>query len=208
MIDLPAAAGTFVFALVHSGLASRAVKHRISTWCGPGWHRPLFIVVAAACTVVLAWTVFGHPSPMVWQVDGMPAVALRLGQALCLLLALDCARRIGFAHVLGLAALRARFRGEAVRPEEPEAQGPRHGPGGMQATGLFRYSRHPLNLLPIPILWLQPTMTAAMASAFAVATVYFIVGSWHEEVRLRSRFGADYERYRRSGPGFLLPWRR
>jgi protein-S-isoprenylcysteine O-methyltransferase Ste14 len=35
------------------------------------------------------------------------------------------------------------------------------------------------------------------------ATVYFIIGAMHEERRLLSVFGEEYERYQRNVPGIL-----
>ena len=71
--------------------------------------------------------------------------------------------------------------------------------------GPFRYTRHPLNLAPLPVLWLNPVMTANLAVFNLAATVYFVAGSWHEEQRLRAAYGDAYEEYRRSGVPFYLP---
>ncbi len=41
--------------------------------------------------------------------------------------------------------------------------------GGAQGVG----SRHPLNLAPVPLLWLNPRMTRNLAVFSAIATAYF-----------------------------------
>src|ERR1043165_3691630 len=132
---------------------------------------------------------------------------MRAGQGICLLLMIDCARRVGIAAMLGVPGLVAWWKGQALCPREPEAQGPKVEGSGVVAGGLFRWSRHPLNFLAIPLLWLQPVMTEDMMSACALATVYLVVGSWHEELRLLRLYGAPYRRYRESGVAFLVPWR-
>lgn len=78
----------------------------------------------------------------------------------------------------------------------------------MRATGPFLRSRHPLNAAPIPILWRQPRMTRNRFAVTLLATASFALGSRHEEARLCAEHGPDYERYRRSGAGFLFPRRR
>lgn len=209
-IDVPAAAATAAFAIVHSALASSRAKMLAGRWWGDAfriaWYRPLFILIAAVATAALAVAVFGHPSPVRWRVDGVEALGMRLLQLICLLAAVDCARRIGFGHVTGVAAAARWVRGDGAH-DEPEAQGPRILGDTMRGTGLFRWSRHPLNVLPVLILWLEPTMTDAKISAFSVATLYFILGSYHEERRLLARYGTVYADYCRSGPGFFIPWR-
>jgi protein-S-isoprenylcysteine O-methyltransferase Ste14 len=55
------------------------------------------------------------------------------------------------------------------------------------------------------VLWLNPRMTANLAVFTTLATVYFVVGSIHEEQRLLAAHGDAYEEYRRSGVPFYLP---
>jgi hypothetical protein len=48
-------------------------------------------------------------------------------------------------------------------------------------------------------------MTVKLLAFNLAATVYLIVGSWHEEARLRAAYGRPYERYRDSGTPFYWP---
>jgi protein-S-isoprenylcysteine O-methyltransferase Ste14 len=200
-----------VFAAVHSLAASLMVKNLVASWCGERaraiWYRPMFLLQSLACTTLLVYVIAGRSSLPVWSIDSPWAWGMRVGQGFCLLLMIDCARRVGFAAMLGVPGLAAWWKGQVFCPREPEAQGPRMDGSEVAAYGLFRWSRHPLNFLAIPLLWLQPVMTEAMLSACALATVYLVIGSWHEEIRLLRLYGAPYRRYRDSGVAFLVPWR-
>lgn len=71
-------------------------------------------------------------------------------------------------------------------------------------AGPFRYSRHPLNVAPLPVFWLQPLMTTRLLGFNVVATMYLVLGSLHEERRLGRAYGARYRRYLEGGTPFYL----
>jgi hypothetical protein len=48
-------------------------------------------------------------------------------------------------------------------------------------------------------------MTTSLFAFNAAATIYLIVGSLHEEARLREAFGDEYEAYLHSGVPFYVP---
>jgi methanethiol S-methyltransferase len=75
----------------------------------------------------------------------------------------------------------------------------------MRIAGPFRWSRHPLNFWPLPILWLHPRMTTNLLAFNAAATIYLVIGSVHEEARLRNAYGTDYIAYQQSEVPFYLP---
>ena len=51
---------------------------------------------------------------------------------------------------------------------------------------------------------LLPRMTTNRAVLTALVALYVVLGSMHEEYRLRAAYSAAYDRYRRSVP-FLIP---
>jgi hypothetical protein len=128
-------------------------------------------------------------------------------QAGALLYATAAAAQVGLRRITGLESLLA-WLGDGPVPPEPEAQGPAlDDEGRRHAAGPFAWSRNPLNFAPLPVLWLWPRMTTTLLAFNAAATVYLVVGSLHEEARLREAFGGDYDAYLRSGVPFYVPTR-
>ena len=204
-------AATAAFALVHSALAGRRVKTSIGNAAGVrvrnGWYRVLYN--AQALTTFAALVAYGRrlPDHPLYEVRGPFALVLRVGQLAGLAFAAQAVREVGIGRMAGTTSLVAWVRDETAVPPEPEAQGPALKVDGrsMRVRGPFRYSRHPLNFAPLPVLWLNPRMTVNLAAFNAAATLYFVVGSWHEERRLSAAYGEAYEAYRRSGVSFYLP---
>jgi protein-S-isoprenylcysteine O-methyltransferase Ste14 len=115
-------------------------------------------------------------------------------------------RVMGILRFAGLTPLWDLLTGSDVRPS-PEAQGPPVGSDDeVVRAGAFRFSRHPGNLGALGYFLFLPRMTANRAVLVALVALYVVLGSMHEEYRLRAAYTAAYERYRRVVP-FLVPGR-
>ena len=203
------ACATAAFALLHSALASRAAKQAATAIAGErqvqaGYR--LFYVGQSFLTF-FGLLAYGSrlPTRTLYRVDGRAGLVLRLGQAAGFAHLLAAARPTGLLRLAGWRNLQA-YRRHMPIPREPVAQGPEEGPDGvLQVAGPYRWSRHPLNFTGMPILWLTPHMTTRRLAFNLVSSAYFIIGSLHEEVRLRAAYGERYQRYQRNGVPFFWP---
>jgi protein-S-isoprenylcysteine O-methyltransferase Ste14 len=202
-------AATAAFGALHSALASRTAKRAAARLAGErnrnGLYRVGYIAQSAVTFAALAAYVRRQPSRELYRVAGPLAALLHAVQAGAVVYAALAARQVGLSRITGLESFRA-WLGDGPVPPEPEAQGPAlDAEGRRRALGPFARSRHPLNFAPLPVFWLWPRMTTNLLAFNAAATAYLVVGSIHEEARLRAAFGEEYDAYRNSGVPFYLP---
>jgi protein-S-isoprenylcysteine O-methyltransferase Ste14 len=198
-----------VFGVVHSLLASLKAKRFAAQLLGEdrqgGFYR-LFYNVQALITFGLVLGYIGRlPARRLYHVRGPFALLMRAGQGLGLVHACWAAYQVGIARITGLSNLSAWWQGSPALPG-PVAQGPEmKRDSELSIGGPFRWSRHPLNFSPFVIFWLTPHMTTRRLALNLVSSLYLILGSVHEEKRLRAVYGGAYEAYQRSGAPFYWP---
>jgi hypothetical protein len=202
-------AATAVFGVIHSALASRGAKRLAAEVVGErnrnGLYRVFYIGQSFATFAFLAAYIRRQPSRELYCIRGPARVLIFASQAAAIGYATSAAKQIGISRVLGIESFR-HWLGDGDVPPEPEAQGPALDQQGDRGDlGPFALSRHPLNFVPLPILWLWPKMTTNMLAFNAAATVYLVIGSVHEEARLREAYGQGYELYQASGVPFYIP---
>jgi hypothetical protein len=195
------------YAVIHSLLASRPAKEFVERTAGVrtrnGLYRAGFIVQSV---LVTAWAIriflklpdrdlYCVPKPWSWLWRAMQAASLSL--------LTSALHTVEIQRILGLPQLAAFLKGETPEPE-PEAQGPALADGRIDARGPFRYIRHPDNLPIITLLWSFRRMTVNRLTLACLSTIYAILGSFHEDSRLRARYGQAYMDYTRRVP-MLLP---
>jgi len=205
---------TLVFAAAHSALASRLAKERAAHHFGERHRAGLYRLFYVLQTILLLSLFYAYvrrlPDRPLYRLRGPIVSLIYAGQAANLLFGLLAVRQIGWLRGLGLASAGAWLRGEMPSPE-PEAQGPRLGADGtMLNIGPFAWCRHPINFVGVPFFWLTTSMSVNRLAFNMVITLYLVLGSMHEEARLRAVYGPAYIAYQNSGVPFFVPrppWR-
>ena len=204
------AGATLAFCVVHSLFADVKVKNAVQRWTGTrnrnGLYRAFYMGQSVVSLAALIAYGRRQPNATLYDVRGRAGWLMRAGQLLSLLAQAHTTYQVGFGRFSGLTSLWAWLRGKQEIAPEPEGQGPAQDENGdMQASGLFQVSRNAPNMLPLPLLWLQPRMTARWLGFSLVASLYFYIGSFLTVARMRTRYGRAYQNYERSGSGFFLP---
>jgi hypothetical protein len=191
-------------------LASKQAKDLASRISGPRYRDGLYRFAFNAQSVVsLVWAALRFsrlPDRELYHVRPPWSWLFRASQFFSLGVLLSGVRVMGILRFAGLTPLMDLFEGKDVRPA-PEAQGPPLGSDEeVVKADAFRFSRHPGNLGALGFFLFLPRMTANRVVLLALVGLYIVLGSLHEEHRLRAAYGAAYERYRRAVP-FLVPGR-
>jgi methanethiol S-methyltransferase len=207
---MAAATATFVFASLHSLLASARAKDAVGALLGPKrrdlYFRAVYNALAVGATAYLVTRLRRLPDGVVYEVRGSAALIMRALQAVSLIALADCLRSVGVLNFLGIRQLGGTVSSRNVGPQRVEAQGPAlDREGRVIITGPFRLHRHPANFWPAAILWFQPRMTHVGAAFTTACTLYMIAGSYHQDIRLRRAYGREYARYRAAGVPLFIP---
>lgn len=202
------------YALIHSALASLPAKRLAQRLAGQrlrnGLYRP-FYIAQATVTTALAIRIFVRlPDRELYQARPPWSWMLRLVQAGGLSLLASAVTVVGWRRLTGIESAMALWQG-GDPPREPEAQGPPPTEGGeVAARGPFRHIRHirhPDNLPIILVLWAFPRMTVNRLTLAMASSLYAVLGSWHEDFRLRTAYGKPFEEYSLSVPMLIPKWK-
>jgi protein-S-isoprenylcysteine O-methyltransferase Ste14 len=195
-------------AAIHSLLASKPAKDIARRIVGDRYRNGLYRFAFNAKSVLFlmwaTWWFLRLPDREIYRVRVPWSWLFRAGQVASLGVLLSAVRAIGILDFAGIAQLRSLLAGLDPDPE-PEAQGPPLGADGQLVTGQpFRLTRHPSNLGALGVFLLFPRMTVNRLTLVVLVTLYVVLGSLHEERRLRTAYGEPFERYRQGVP-FLVP---
>jgi protein-S-isoprenylcysteine O-methyltransferase Ste14 len=196
-----------LWALLHSLLASmpakRAAERVVGTRTRNGMYRVFY---NAQAWLSFGWLVLSTarvPDRELLRLNGPPAKLLLLGRLGAALLTTWSGVILGPLRFNGMPQLLAYLQGRQPPPED-EGQGPIREHGRLKVTGPFQVIRHPANVGPFLFALFSPRITVKGATLTVLLGLYGVLGSLHEEQRLRARYGEEYEKYRHQVP-FMVP---
>nr|WP_307726506.1 methyltransferase [Trichlorobacter sp.] len=174
------------FCIIHSLLAAPRVKNHIKRLAG----RPLTgyrLAYNLSSLLLFGWVMLAWQSTSVLYVlPGIWSLVLHGLQFIMLWTGLVCLRQTGLADFLGTRLVNA--------DERPS----------LTTTGCYAVVRHPLYLLAILFLLLNPVITTRWIVLTLFSIPYFIVGALLEERRMTRLLGETYRQYQKKVP-FLIP---
>ncbi|HEX2914224.1 MAG TPA: hypothetical protein VH186_25720 [Chloroflexia bacterium] len=187
------------FAVLHSLLASRQAKQLTEELAGTryrnGLYRLIFNIQSLITFGCFGWWYLRLPDRELYRVPWPWAGLMRLAQLFFIILGYRAVKVVGLADFWGIRELQAML-STATPDPEPEAQGPPLAQdGSMLLEGPFKFSRHVPNFAPLGVLFLLPRMTVNRATFTTLTALYMVIGSWHEEYRLKKAYGQAYENY-------------
>ena len=145
---------------------------------------------------IVALFVFGwvmavdRHSAVLYEIPGATRYIFYSMQAALLVALAFCLKDTGMISFLGLDALMGKSGYKGLQP--------------LVTQGWYGVVRHPLYLLSILFMFLNPVMTVRWLLLSCMATLYFLIGALIEEKRLLKEYGEAYIRYREQVP-FVVP---
>lgn len=76
-------------------------------------------------------------------------------------------------------------------------------PHKLISAGAYAHLRHPMHLAALIMVWARSQGPADLVVSLLM-TIYIVLGTWHEETRLRRQFGQAYRDYAKQVP--LVPF--
>lgn len=181
------------FALVHSLLARRAVKERLTARFPAALERSLYSLVAGTQIALLCggW----RPLPLlVWNLPAAwtaPRLLLGVIQGAGWGIVVVALLTISNAHLFGL------------RQAWWAARGVPYVAPAFEIRGVYRRIRHPIYAGTLVAFWATPEMSQGHLLLVGVLTVYLFIGLVFEERELERELGEAYLVHRRAIPRFV-----
>ncbi len=188
----------FLWGFIHSIIARDIVKNPLTKWIGKEFYKLFYISVAGITQCLLLY--FYRPlSGIVWETHGMLYWVLTFLFLASLSMSGISSLILDYMEVLGVRGILRRMRNQPDPPADLVVRGP------------YRFTRHPVYLGMIGILWIGPVMTVSRLEFAILGTIYLLVGTFLEDRDTKESLGEAYKEYSNNVPMIiprLTPWRR
>ena len=184
---------SIIFFLQHSIMVRRGFKQWLGKYMPDVYHRAFYgLTSAIALLIVLVF--WQKSSILVARVDGIIFWLLRALFFLCLAGFFWGSKSLGSFDALGVKPLMRYISNRLGKPQQIIAEGP------------YKWSRHPLYLFLIIIIWACPVLTMDRLIFNIMWTFWIVIGTYLEDRDLHREFGSQYLEYSSRVPMFI-PYR-
>lgn len=184
---------SILFFLQHSILVRKGFRRRLVRILPQIYHHAFYGLTS--CVTLLLVLILWQKSPtVIVRTDGVVYWILRGSFFLPIIGFFWGVRSLGSFDVLGIEPLR---RDTANRPGEPQQ---------IMIKGPYRWTRHPLYLFLIVLIWLSPVLTLDRLLFNILWTFWIVIATFLEDRDLHREFGSQYREYSAKVP-MLFPYR-
>lgn len=182
-----------LFFLQHSILVRPFIKLKLSGLI-PGSHYSAFYSLTSGISLFILLVLWQKPDAIIFSADGVFKWCIWILFFLCNAGFFRGSRSFSSFDVLGVKRL---MRYINRRPEQIQK---------ITAKGAYRYSRHPLYLFMILLIWSCPVITSDRLLFNILWTLWVLTGTYLEDRDLKREFGTEYIEYSRKVP-MLIPYK-
>jgi methanethiol S-methyltransferase len=202
IIDLGLSAGdalltdaflSILFFLQHSIMVRRGFKQWLGKFVPDVYHSALY-GLTSAITLLIVLVLWQESSIQVARFEGVIFWILRALFFICLAGFFWGVKSLGSFDALGVNPLKRYINNQPVKPQQIIAKGP------------YQWSRHPLYLFLIVLIWACPMLTLDRLIFNIMWTLWIVIGTYLEDRDLHREFGSQYLEYSSKVP-MLIPYR-
>jgi methanethiol S-methyltransferase len=175
----------FLFALQHTVMARRSFKQKWVRIIPEHLERATFVLLAGIHLAIIMWFWQSLPG-VIWSVDNEYAR-----------LALLCLAFVGVAYVLVTTLVANHFELLGIRQAWLYATGKPYTPLEFKRHWVYKYSRHPMMLGLLVVIWSTADMSVTRFVLAVLLTTYLFIGIQFEEHSLIQEFGDKYREYKK-----------
>lgn len=175
----------FLFATQHTIMARRSFKQKWIRIIPKHLERSTFVLLAGIFMALMMWYWQSLPG-VIWSIDNEYARLALLSLAFA-----------GVAYVLVTSLVANHFELLGIRQAWLDATGKPYMPLEFKRQWVYKYSRHPMMLGLLVVIWSTADMSATRFVLAVLLTTYLFIGIQFEEHGLIQEFGDKYREYKK-----------
>jgi methanethiol S-methyltransferase len=179
------------FAWPHSLLLVPSVQKRLKRYM-PSELMGCVHCLMTCISLLAMFALWTRTDGWLWRLDGVGATTMNVGFYASWIALFYSLYLTGMGYQTGLTPWWYWVRGMKLPRRE------------FVERGLYRYTRHPVYLSFLGLIWFTPNMSWDHVILTVIWTIYIVFGSYMKDQRLKHYMGDTYLEYARRVPGY--PW--